>query len=157
MKNDRWFSGDHKQITLDEIILDIKQHASKKGKIYIGSDSFVQKQNCVFCCAIVLHGAEGQSGGRYYYNRFLSNKTNYPTMTARLTHEVEKSIQIGMAIGEECPNVKVELHLDINSDKKMVSSKIADSMTGWVKAVGFDYKLKPYSWASSTIADMHTK
>jgi len=32
-----------------------------------------------------------------------------------------------------------------------------DSMTGWVKAIGFDYKVKPYAWASSTIADIHTK
>jgi predicted RNase H-related nuclease YkuK (DUF458 family) len=32
-----------------------------------------------------------------------------------------------------------------------------DSMTGWVKAIGFDCKVKPHAWASSTIADIHTK
>lgn len=157
MKNQRWFSGDHKEATLDQIILSVKEHSKNKGKIYIGSDSYVQKQNCIFCCVIVLHGAEGQSGGRYYYHRFTINKSNFPTMTSRITHEVQKSIEVGMAIGEECPDVKVELHLDINSDKRMSSQKMAESMTGWVKAVGFDYKLKPYSWASSKIADIHTK
>jgi predicted RNase H-related nuclease YkuK (DUF458 family) len=78
-------------------------------------------------------------------------------MVQRLTEEVSKSIEIGMAIGEQVPNVKLELHLDINSDRRQTSAKMLDSMTGWVKAIGFDYKVKPYAWASSTIADIHTK
>ena len=157
MKVQRWFSGDHNETTLDQIMLDIKEHSKNKGKVYIGCDSFVRKQNCVFCSVIVLHGAEGQTGGRYYYHKFLTQKNLFPSMTSRLTHEVEKCIEVGMEIGQYCPNVKVELHLDINNDKRMSSQKMAESMTGWVKSVGFDYKLKPDSWASSKIADIHTK
>ena len=157
MKKERWFSGDYKETSLEEIFVDIRNHSKNKGKIYIGSDSYVQKQNCIFCCAIVLHGAEGQSGGRYYYHRFLTHKNNFPSMTTRITHEVQKSIEIGMEVGQECPNVKVELHLDINNDKRMSSQKMVESMTGWVKGLGFDCKIKPDSWASSKIADIHTK
>ena len=54
------------------------------------------------------------------------------------------------------PNV-TKLHLDINNDKRMSSQKMAESMTGWVKGLGFDCKIKPESWASSKIADIHTK
>jgi predicted RNase H-related nuclease YkuK (DUF458 family) len=155
--NDRWFTGDHKETTLEHILLDVKQHTNNSGKIYVGSDSFVHKKNCVFCCVIVLHGAENQSGGRYYYRKYNSKRADYPTMVQRLTEEVSKSIQIGMAIGEHIPNVKLEIHLDINSDRRQTSSKLLESMTGWVKAIGFECKVKPYAWASSTIADIHTK
>lgn len=153
----RWFTGDNRETNLETILLDVKQHTKRNGKIYVGSDSFVHKKNCVFCCVIVLHGADEQTGGRYYYKKFHNKRVDYPTMVQRLTEEVSKSIQIGMAIGEQVPNVKLEIHLDINSDRRQTSSKMLDSMTGWVKAIGFDYKVKPYAWASSTIADIHTK
>ena len=154
---DRWYTGNHKETNLETILLDIKQHNKDNGKVYVGSDSFVHKKNCVFCCVIVLHGADGQNGGRYYYRKFHNKRNDYPTMVTRLTEEVSKSIEIGMAIGEVVPDVKLEIHLDINSDKRQTSSKMLDSMTGWVRAIGFDCKVKPYAWASSTIADIHTK
>jgi predicted RNase H-related nuclease YkuK (DUF458 family) len=157
MEEHRWFTGDHKETCLEHILIDVKQHTRDNGKIYVGSDSFVHKKNCVFCCVIVLHGADNQTGGRYYYRKFNNKRVDYPTMVQRLTEEVSKSIEIGMAIGEQVPNVKLELHLDINSDRRQTSAKMLDSMTGWVKAIGFDYKVKPYAWASSTIADIHTK
>jgi len=31
------------------------------------------------------------------------------------------------------------------------------SVSGWVTGMGYDLKVKPDSWASSSIADNHTK
>ena len=32
MKKERWFSGDHKETTLEQIFIDIKEHSKNKGK-----------------------------------------------------------------------------------------------------------------------------
>ena len=46
MKKERWFSGDYKETSLEEIFVDIRNHSKNNGKIYIGSDSYVQYKSC---------------------------------------------------------------------------------------------------------------
>ncbi len=62
------------------------------------------------------------------------------------------------AIKELVPGVSIEIHLDvsgINANQK--TSRWATSLSGIVTGSGFDYKLKPYAIAASSVADRHTK
>ncbi len=76
----------------------------------------------------------------------------------RITSEVQKSIDVGLKILSYCPQVKIELHLDISeSDKNTKTSKFADMLVGYAKGIGFDCKIKPQAFAASSVADKHSK
>jgi predicted RNase H-related nuclease YkuK (DUF458 family) len=153
----RWYTGNGHPTTIENIHNTIKQYSKKNGKVYIGSDSFIQKKFCVLSSVICLYSEYERSGGIYFYSRENLLKKDFPTLTQRLIHEATNSIELGMGISEEIPNVKLELHLDVNSDRRAASNKLADSLSGYVKASGFDCKIKPEAWAASTIADKHSK
>ena len=153
----RWYTGSWHSTTIENIHNTIKQYSKKNGKVYIGSDSFIQKKFCVLSSVICLYSEQERSGGIYFYSRENLLKKDFPTLIQRLTHEATNSIELGIEISEEIPNVKLELHLDVNSDRRAASNKLADSLSGYVKASGFDCKIKPEAWAASTIADKHSK
>ena len=44
----RWYTGSGHSTTIENIHNTIKQYSKKNGKVYIGSDSFIQKKLCLF-------------------------------------------------------------------------------------------------------------
>ena len=72
-------------------------------------------------------------------------------------HEVQKSVDISIILLEEYPDADIEIHVDIGLTKRSVTRKFVDVINGWLKGFGIDCKMKPYSWASSAVADWHTK
>ena len=153
----KWFTGAGQRISFEEIVKIIKEHSSNNGTVYIGSDSMLQKQKCVFCTAICLLGDTEQSN-RYFIRRTNSNAKEFKTLLQRITAEVQSSIDMGMKLLEYCPTIKIELHLDVsNTDKKSKTSKFADMLVGYAKGSGFDCKIKPEAFAASSVADKHSK
>ncbi len=57
---DVWRTANGKPLTLPEVFEELKLHARNEGKIYIGTDSYIDKDRCAFATAICLHGANGQ-------------------------------------------------------------------------------------------------
>jgi len=49
-----WFTGAGDRISFEEMLDIITEHSAEEGIVYIGSDSMVQKQKCIFCTAICL-------------------------------------------------------------------------------------------------------
>ena len=84
-----------------------------------------------------------------------------PTMDIYLEKENkgnrEKAIEVARMIREELPDIKIEVHCDINSDEKFPSSRLNQSARGYVDGCGFVYKSKPNAWAASGCADTHTR
>jgi uncharacterized protein len=153
-----WYNGKGKTTIFTDIVADIKNHSNINGRVYIGTDSQVIKQECIFSTAICLHGGVGQEGGRYYIRKIKFNADKFPSLLSRITSEVEKSISIAMKVLKDIPKVDIELHLDISpSEKQEKSSKFADMLVGYTKGVGFECKVKPDAFAATTIADKHTK
>ena len=79
---------------------------------------------------------------------------------SRITEEARLSIEIAEylhnVIGIDKSNI--ELHLDISpSHKDTKTSKFSDALKGYVMGTGYDCKLKPYAWASQSVADKHSK
>jgi predicted RNase H-related nuclease YkuK (DUF458 family) len=153
-----WFTGNGKTIAFENILELIAAHAKNKGKICIGTDSFVKKSDCIFSMAICLYGAEGQNGGRYFINRTVSNKSLYPTMLQRIILETQKSIDLGTRLLRASPKLEIEIHLDVSpASKNNGTSRFADMLVGYAKGAGFAYKVKPDSFAAMSIADKHSK
>jgi len=151
-----WNTGSGKQITFYQILQKIKPHNKKNGQVFVGTDSLVNAGNCTFITSIVLLGAENQHGGVYFYNKEMYNE---PTrFYNRILREVEKTINIAMSITEVCPNVNLEVHLDISPEgKNERTSQMARALVGYAIGSGFKCKIKPEAFAASTVADKHTK
>jgi len=155
---DKWYNGSGITTMFIDVVADLKNHANVNGKIYIGTDSQVVRGDCIFSTAICLHGADNQEGGRYYIRKVRFEASKFPSLLARISLEVEKSIAIALKILEDIPKIDIELHLDVSpSEKKEKSSKFADMLIGYAKGVGFECKIKPDAFAATTIADKHTK
>ena len=153
-----WRSGNGKPTTMESVLAELRAHVAANGRIYIGTDSYIDKSRCAFATAICLHGADGQSGGKYFFRKVYLNRQNFPSLVQRILREVQDSIEIALNIAEHVPQAKIELHLDISpANKNNGTSKISDMVTGYAKASGFDCKIKPNAWASQSVADKHSK
>ena len=153
-----WQSGSGNKISYSEIIELARDHSKKKGTIFIGTDSHVEKKQCIFSTVICFHGANDQIGGRYFYKKTRFTAFKFPTILERITLEVEKSVQLSLDLCEKCPEADIEIHLDISSsDKKEKTSSYADMLIGYARGVGFKCKVKPDAFAATSIADKHSK
>ena len=152
-----WFTGAGDRISFEEMLDIITEHSAEEGIVYIGSDSMVQKQKCIFCTAICLLGDTKQSN-RYFIRRTKSDAGEFKTLLQRITTEVQDSIDMGIRLLEFCPTIKIELHLDVSdSNKESRTSKFADMLIGYAKGSGFDCKIKPEAFAAYCVADKHSK
>ena len=153
-----WFTGTGTKIKFDDIMYQIKEHSFTNGTVYIGTDSFFRKQDCVFSTAICLYGADGQQGGRYFFQKTKISKKKFPNLSIRMLKEAENTIELARNITDICSWAKLELHLDISSsDKGEGTSHLAKMLVGYVKGSGFECKTKPHAFAAASIADKHSK
>ena len=63
-----WYTGEGYEFKYQDIIDIINQHTLSGGTVYIGTDSFLTKKECVFATAICLHGGD-LTGGRYFIQK----------------------------------------------------------------------------------------
>ena len=124
--------------------------------MFVGTDSFSKKDYCTFVTSVVLLGADGQRGGIYYIHKEKFNKP--PSFYNRILKEVEKSVNIALKITEICPNVNLEIHLDISPEENRErTSPLSKMLTGYAMGSGFKCKIKPEAFAASSVADKHSK
>tara|TARA_R100000697_G_scaffold115033_1_gene134282 strand:+ start:3262 stop:3723 length:462 start_codon:yes stop_codon:yes gene_type:complete len=152
-----WFSGSGENVTLQQILEKTKEHSFNNGTIFVGCDSQITRESCVYSTVICMHGADDQHGGYYFFKREKNKRNDYPTMVMRLLREVELSIEIGYTILEQNPEADIEIHIDANSKKDKPTGRFADMLMGYAKGAGFRCKIKPDAWASNSIADKHSK
>ena len=136
---------------------EISEYVSSGGKVFVGTDSQLKSDCCVFVNAICLHKNTGKKYAKYYFNRSRLENSDYKILRVRIMKEVQESIQIALDLMEMNPEMDLEVHVDIGRTQKSATRKFADSISGWLKGVGIPCKMKPYSWASSSVADWHTK
>ena len=160
MKNSskvKWFTGEGELIELESMMTEINEYVQSGGKVFIGTDSQLKSDHCVFVNAICLHKNTGKRYAKYYFSRSRLESDDYQVLRVRIMKEVQESIQIALDLMERYPSMDLEVHVDIGRTQKSATRKFADSISGWLKGVGIPCKMKPYSWASSSVADWHTK
>ena len=158
MFNTNWNTGSNKKINYNSIILQIKEHSKQNGTVYIGTDSFFIKDNCIFSTAICLYGADNQQGGRYFYTKSKVNKKQFPELSIRMIKEAENTITLANDIMKKVPSAKLELHLDISpQENNEGTSHLANMLIGYVKGSGYECRVKPDAFAAASIADRHSK
>ena len=142
-----------------EEIKDYLINVEDNSKVYVGCDSLKYKKGKTwyarYTTVLVVHIASSKGCKVFGYSereRDYDPKKEKPRM--RLMNEAYKTTQLYMEFAEELEDFEVELHLDINPDKKHNSSIVINEATGYVVGMtGLEAKVKPHAWASSYCAD----
>ena len=137
---------------IDDYLLDFP---NEKFEIFIGTDSQkIRKRNVVWYATVVCIYRVGK-GAHLIYTK--EKRTDIKGIKDRLKEEVNYSIGLAVYLRENeilYDNKIVKLHLDLSPEIENESNKVLKEMTGWVTGMQFEYRVKPYSVASSYAADM---
>jgi len=155
-KKPYWVSPDGSQIKNEDFDSTVKDLIEKGSNVYVGTDSMLRGSNCIFATVIAFHNNEKKIA-TYYYKKFRSTNPEYKNLKSKITEEVSLSVQAAQKVNECSPSTKVEVHVDIGLNKENKTRVMMPTVTGWISGMGFGLKVKPDSWASSSIADNHTK
>jgi predicted RNase H-related nuclease YkuK (DUF458 family) len=132
---------------------------SKESKIYIGCDSERFKLQgqwfADYILAIVVH-KDSKHGckifGEVQRERDYDQKASRPS--TRLMTEVYKISELFLKLQDVLHNRDVEIHLDLNPDKKHASSIVVEQAIGYIKGTcNVVPMVKPNAWAASFCAD----
>ena len=153
-----WNSGSGTSLDLVQVFNQVKEYSERNCKIFIGSDSAMYKNQITFCSAICIHGNSKIS--KYFFNKYRVNKELFPNLISRILEETRLSLEIANSLTSQysIPSEKIEVHLDVSPfEAKTKTSKFSDMLKGYVSGAGFNYQIKPFAWASQSVADKHSK
>lgn len=148
-----WNTGSGGRIIFPDIVSFLLKNASYN--VHIGTDSQIKSNNVHYVIAICVTNPSG--GGRYFFRKIYEKKYKNISLGIRLQKEVGMSIEIAEQISRYIDTSRISIHVDINDSPKYASSKFASGLTNYVKSMGYACFIKPYSWASFSVADRHTK
>ena len=145
---------------LQKKIYDFLNEPDQKYEIMIGTDSQASYESTKFVTAIVVHRVG--KGGIYFYE--VNKETKKYSLTERIWAEAMNSLKMATNLLEALriisklddfclPNC--EIHLDVGVNGKTKS--LASSLQGVITNHGFKARIKPDSYASSSVADKYTK
>ena len=138
-----------------EIIGFMKEDADRKYQVTIGTDSLVYSdKQADFISAIVVHRIG--NGGRYFWKREKLGK--FHTLRDRIYQEVIFSLDVAKVIldylkSPKAPEFGFEIHVDVGDNGE--TKTLIQEMTGMIRAMNYEVKTKPFSYAASSIADKH--
>lgn len=151
-------------LSVPEMIMEISRFVKEEPRSFyrlvIGSDSQARNVNgkaeIDYVTAVVVH-REGR-GARYFWRK----EKQYKAPVLRDKIYTETLMSLGLA-QEIVPDLRkavspakydLEIHIDVGSlgpTREMIKEVV-----GMVTGNGFEAKIKPDSWAASSVADKHT-
>ena len=151
-----WMSPAEGQLSDDEFVEQARVLIDKNSSVYVGTDSMLRGDTCIFATVIAFHN-NAANVATYYYKKFKVCNAEYKNIKNKITEEVNLSVQAAQVMSNAFPMTPVEVHVDIGASKENKTRIMMSTVSGWVAGMGYDLKIKPDSWASSSIADWHTK
>lgn len=128
-------------------------------KIYIGTDSSTRKRNgkwiADFYTVVVIH-RNGRNGCKIFGEITTAEDYNFNRKkpTYRLMQEVYKVSETYLELIDIIGDREVEIHLDLNPNKKFVSSLVIEQAIGYIKGTcSVIPMVKPDAFAASYAAD----
>lgn len=120
-------------------------------KVFIGTDSQV-KRNTIEVATVIVFLREKKGGFMFIHKDKISFKLS---IKERMLMEVQRSIEIAYQL---CPilekyQVDLEVHADINTNPHFESNLALKEAMGYILGMGFNFKAKPESFASTNCAN----
>lgn len=138
------------------------KHYESEYEIIIGTDSQNHSQTkVVSVVCIVCHG----HGGIFFYE--ITQEPLIKDVRKKLHIETMESLNVATKLVDlleqnsdysemylECP---ISIHVDAGNSPKGKTKELIPEIVGWIKACGYDVKVKPDSFCASSIADRISK
>ena len=142
----------------ERILNYLQADPQRQYRISVGTDSMTY-QDTVFVLAVTVHKVG--NGGIYFYRRMTHRAVK--DLRSKLYAETQISLEAIDLLAEELlgshldleKNIELSVHLDIG--KNGPTRELIRELEGWVTAMGYDYAIKPDSYAASSIADIYSK
>ena len=135
----------------------------RRYKIVVGTDSGIFTDSSTdFVTALVVHRLG--NGGRYFWHRATLNK--FHTLRERIIHEALTSVEIAKEIilaiqdspafsSEDFKNLIWEFEVHVDIGEKGRTKTMIQEVVAMVRASNFEVRVKPESYAASSIADRY--
>ncbi len=154
IKQWRRLSGALVATTIDEEVervLITEKATGNRITICIGTDSQVKNRTTEFATVIVF--VRKANGAFMYLHKTASQQRM--TIKERMLLEVAKSIEVAVELQATIAryDVEMEVHADINNNPAFKSNEALDEARGYITGMGFVFKSKPASFASSSCAN----
>jgi hypothetical protein len=96
-------------------------------------------------------------GGIFFYDIRRTKKIS--NIEQKILFETGISLEMARKLSDDLTDAGMNCDIDIHVDAgyEGPSSKMIPEIVGWVKSCGFDCKIKPDSYAASSIADKYSK
>ncbi|MCD6102726.1 MAG: ribonuclease H-like YkuK family protein [Thermotogaceae bacterium] len=124
---------------------------SEELRFFVGTDSDARDGRIIFATVLVAYKVG--KGATYFYTTKRVNR--HYDMSSRLLEETHLSIEMATLVRELFGFDNTEVHLDIGYNG--ASRDVLSSAVGYVKGMGFSFKLKPWAFAATKVAHRHTK
>ncbi|GAB6159200.1 ribonuclease H-like YkuK family protein [Desulfotomaculum varum] len=140
---------------MEDILAYIKGLPCSSYKIIVGTDSQVRGETC-FVTAVIVH-RKGK-GARFYYRKNIQRKIK--SLRQKIFYETSMSLEMGAKITSflaqgGAAGIHVEIHIDVGHHGE--TKDLIREVVGMVTGSGFEAKIKPDSFAASSVADRYTK
>jgi predicted RNase H-related nuclease YkuK (DUF458 family) len=140
------------------------RNESENTKIYVGTDSEIRKLKngkwiVNYYSVVVIHH-NGRNGAKVFGKKEteIDYTKNKKKPLHRLMQEVYKASELYLELAEAIGDREVEVHLDLNPNKKYVSNQVVDQAIGYIKGTcNITPLIKPYSWCASSVADKYLR
>ena len=132
----------------------VMEDVSDQVRITVGTDS--QNFDMTKVVLVVAVWKVGRGGIFFYDIRKVKKISN---IRQRIFYETSISLEMARKLSEGLKDVGMHCDIDVHVDagSEGPTSKMIPEIVGWVKACGFDCKVKPDSYAASSIADRYSK
>lgn len=148
------FNGEQINSSLIDVVeaTIIKEQAlGNRLKVYIGTDSQVKRGIVEFATVVVF--LREHRGGFMFVSK--EKKTKKMSIKERMLLEVQNSVETAYLL---CPllelyDVDLEVHADINTNPYFKSNPALNEAMGYILGMGFIFKAKPESFASTNCAN----
>lgn len=136
----------------------IDEDPEKAYQVVVGTDSSATTDPH-FISVIIVHRVG--RGGRYFWKK-IKNGKKYYTLRDRIYNEVILSVEAAKDILGELQmlleagyhmNYDFQIHIDVGENGP--TKQMIKEVVGMVQGNGFTAKIKPESFAASTVADKH--
>jgi predicted RNase H-related nuclease YkuK (DUF458 family) len=130
--------------------------------IVVGTDS----QNFDYTKVVTVVTAYAEGHGGIFFSE-IEKIDLITSVRQKLNYETQKSLKYAdeiINILENNPKYEelfiestFTIHVDASYNDKGKTKDLIPALTGWIKACGYDYEVKPDSYAASSIADKISK
>ena len=138
-------------IVVEELINFKQEKPEHKYSIVVGTDSERRDNGSEFVCVVAIHRIG--KGGRYFWLKIYDER-NFD-LRNRIYQEATISLALAWALLEQGLEIHDELEIHVDIGQKGPTKEMIREIKGMISGSGFFVKIKPESFAASTLADKH--